>query len=145
MFCDCSFLWAFSLSMRVFPQHFQKRMENARLVVPTPSDVEIESWDARPQRPKLDLDRTEKIGSNCRSQHPVLPEFGRFRWRTVVPPDLFSRPSPQLAHLEHRQRAWWPPTVPTGNLNFRRITGALRIRRAQFLQLPPALHIPIPP
>src|SRR5258708_35966018 len=32
-------------------------MENARLVVPTPSDVEIESWDARPQRPKLDRDR----------------------------------------------------------------------------------------
>jgi hypothetical protein len=32
-------------------------MENARLVVPTPSDVEIESWDAGPQRPKLDRDR----------------------------------------------------------------------------------------
>jgi L-fucose mutarotase len=29
------------------------------------------------------------------------------------------------------------------SLNFRRITGALRIRRAQSLQMPPALHIPI--
>jgi hypothetical protein len=85
----------------------------------------------------------QKIGLNCRSQHPVLPEFGRFRWRTVLPPDLFSPPSPQLAHREHRQRAWRPPTVPTGRLNFRRITGALRIRRAQSLQMPPALHIPI--
>jgi hypothetical protein len=38
-----------------------------------------------------------------------------------------------------------PPTGPTRCLNFRRIIGALRIRRAQSLQLPPALHIPIPP
>jgi hypothetical protein len=31
-------------------------MEKGRLVVPAPSDVEIESWDTRPKRPKLYLD-----------------------------------------------------------------------------------------
>jgi Tn3 transposase DDE domain len=36
-------------------------------------------------------------------------------------------------------------SAPTGRLNFRRITGALRIQRPQSLQLPPALHTPMPP
>src|ERR1700751_4588004 len=38
-------------------------MENSRLVVPMPSDVEFESWDARPQPPKLNLDRQNPLKS----------------------------------------------------------------------------------
>ena len=75
MFCDCGFPWAFSLNRHVFPQQFYKCMEKGRLVVPAPSDVEIESWDTRPQRPELDLD-----GQNLlkRLRHEGYTETGRY-------------------------------------------------------------------
>jgi hypothetical protein len=62
--------------MRLFPQQFQKRLENGRSVVPTPSDVEIESWDARPQRPKLDLDRQNLLK---RLRHERYAETGGYQ------------------------------------------------------------------
>ena len=57
-------------------------MQNARLVVPAPSDVEIESWDARPQRPKLDLD-----GQNLLK----LLRYERYAEAVVIPEAVSAR------------------------------------------------------